>query len=69
MRYCVAPIEPLFLRVSPTYLLKTVWEKEKLLVTNNFSFSDSVFYPFGELVAIFIKFKIVVCKVVQFERV
>ena len=74
MRYRVVmgkpfPIEPLFLRVSPTYLLKTVWEKEKLLVTSNFSFSHTVFYPFGELVAIFIKFKIVVCKVVQFERV
>ena len=23
------------------------WEKEKLLVTSNFSFSHSVFYPFG----------------------
>ena len=28
-----------------TSLLKTLWEKEKLLVTSNFSFSDSVFYP------------------------
>ena len=23
------------------------WEKEKFLVTSNFSFSHSVFYPFG----------------------
>ena len=30
-----------------TSLLKTLWEKEKLLVTSNFSFSHSVFYPFG----------------------
>ena len=29
----------------------------------------SVFQPFGELSAIFIKFKIVVCKLFQFERV
>ena len=27
--------------------LKTLWEKEKLLVMSNFSFSHSVFYPFG----------------------
>ena len=38
-----------------------MWEKEKLLVTSNFSFSHSVFYLFGELSAIFIKLKIVVC--------
>ena len=28
-------------------LLKTLWEKEKLLVTSNFSFFHSVFNPFG----------------------
>ena len=49
--------------------LKTLWEKEKLLVTSNFSFSHSVFYPFRELSAIFIKFKIVVCKLFQFGGV
>ena len=37
-------------------------EKEKLLVTSNFSFSHSVFYLFGELSAIFNKLEIVVCK-------
>ena len=42
--------------------LKTEWEKEKLLVLNNFSFSNIVFYPSIELSAIFIKSKIVVCK-------
>ena len=31
-------------------------KKEKLLVMSNFSFSHSVFYPFGELSAIFILF-------------
>ena len=42
---------------------------EKLLVMTNFSFSHSVFYPFGELYDIFIKFEIVVCKLFQFGRV
>ena len=44
-------------------LLKTPWEKDKLLVTSNFSFSDSVFYPLGELPVILIKSEIVICKV------
>ena len=56
------PNKPWFLRVCSTSLLKTQWGKEKLLVTSNFSFSHSVFYPFGELYTIFIKLKIVVCE-------
>ena len=63
------PNKPWFLRVCSTSLLKTQWGKEKLLVTSNFSFSHSVFYPFGELYTIFIKLKIVVCKLFQFGRV
>ena len=63
------PNKPWFLRVCSTSLLKTLWENEKLLVTSVFSFSHSVFYPFGELSAIFIKFEIVVCKLFQFGRV
>ena len=51
-----------FLRVGSASLLKTLWEKEKLLVTSNFSFSHSVFYLFGELSAIFFKYEIVVWK-------
>ena len=43
------PNKPRFLRVSCTRPLKTLWEKEKLLVTSNFSFSHSFFYPSGEL--------------------
>ena len=62
------PIKP-FLRVCRTSLLKTLWEKEKLLVTSNISFSRSVFYPFVELFVIFIKFEIVVFKLFQFGRV
>ena len=60
------PNKPWFLSVCRTSLLKTLWENQKLQVTSNFSFSRSVFYPFGELCPIFIKFKIVVCKVFQF---
>ena len=41
--------KPWFLCVCSTSLLKTLWEKEKLLVTSNFSFSHSVFYPFLEI--------------------
>ena len=41
------PNKPWFLRVCSTSLLKSLREKEKLLVTSNFSFSHSVFYPFG----------------------
>ena len=55
--------------VSVVQVLKTLWEMEKLLVTSNFSFSHSVFYPSGDLSAIFIKFEIVVCKLFQFGRV
>ena len=38
------PHNDTFWRLRETSLLKTLWEKEKLLVTNNFSFSHSVFY-------------------------
>ena len=41
------PHNDTFWRPWETSLLKTLWEKEKLLVTSNFSFSRSVFYPFG----------------------
>ena len=63
------PNKPWFLRVCSTSLLKTLLKKGKLLVTNNFSFSHNVFYPFAELSIIYIKFQIVICKVFQFERV
>ena len=63
------PNKPWFLRVCSTRLLKTLWKKEKLLVTSNFTFSHSVFCPFRGLSAIFIEFKIVVCKLFQFGRV
>ena len=49
--------------------LKTLWEKKKLLVTSNFSFSHGVFYLFAEVSVIFIKFKVFVCSLFQFGRV
>ena len=58
-----------FWHLWETMLLKTLWEKEKLLVTSNFSFTHSVFYPFRELSAIFIKFKIVVYRLFRFKPV
>ena len=61
--------KPRYLRVSCTCLLKTLREKEELLVTSKFSFSHSVFYTFGRLSTIFLKFKILVCKLFQFGRV
>ena len=63
------PNKPWFLHVCSTSFFKTLWENEKLLVTSNFSFSRSVFYPFVELSAIFVNFEIVVCKPFQFGRV
>ena len=58
--FCINPFpnKPWFLPVCSTSFLKTLWEKEKLLMMSNFSFSHSVFYPFGELSAIFIKLKL-----------
>ena len=63
------PNKPLFLCVCSTSLLKTLWEKEKLLITSNFSISHNVFYPFEEPSSIFIKSEIVACKLFQFGRV
>ena len=63
------PKQALFLHVCSARLLKTLWKKEKLLVTSNFSFSNSVFYSLVELSALFIQFEIVVCKLFQFGRV
>ena len=61
---CIYPFtnKSMLLRVYSTSLLKTLREKEKMLVTINFSFSHSFFYPFGELSTIFIKVEIVICK-------
>ena len=61
--------KPWFLRVCRTSYLKTLQEKKKLLVTSNLSFSHSVFYQFGGLLAIFIEFQTAIFKLLQFRRV
>ena len=71
---CLKQINPFphndtFWRPWETSLSKTLWKKEKLLVTNNFSFPHSVFYQFRELSDILIKFKIVVSWLFQFGPV
>ena len=43
------PKKPWFLPVCNISPLKTLWEKKKLLIMSNFSFSLSVFYSLGEL--------------------
>ena len=63
------PSKPRLLFVCNTRLLKTLCEKEKLLVTSNFSSSHSVFNLFGDLSIILFSFKIVVCTFLQFGRV
>ena len=50
-----------FLRVCSTRLLKTVGKGEIATPSNFSCFHSFFFYPFGELSAIFIQFKIVVC--------
>ena len=40
------PHNAAFLRTKDIQLWKTLWEKKKLPVTNNFSFSHNAFYPF-----------------------
>ena len=47
------PNKPWYLHVCSTSLLKTLWEKKKLLVMSNVCFSHNVFYTFEELSAIF----------------
>ena len=54
-----------FLLACGTSLLKMLCEKEKLLITSNFSSSHSVLYPLGKPSIIFIKFESVVCKPCQ----
>ena len=61
--------KPRFSRVCSRGIWKTLWGKEKLLVTSIFSFSNSVLYPFWEHTVLSIKFKIVLCKLPQFGRV
>ena len=60
--------KPWLLLVCSASLLKTLQEKEELLVISNFSFSHSLFYPSRELSAIFIKFEVVFCKTLSIKK-
>ena len=60
--------KPWFLHISSTSLENTVGKGE-IARKRNFSFSLSVFYPFGEVDAIIIEVEIVFCKCFQFGRV
>ena len=46
-----------FLRVCSRSLLKTLWEKEKLLVMSNFSFFPQCFLPIWRTFCCFYKFR------------
>ena len=48
-------------------LWKTLWVKEKMLVTRIFSFSHNVFYPIKEINFHYSNIEIVACKCFQFE--
>ena len=63
------PNKPWSLRVYITSLLKTLWEKEKMLVTSIFSCSHSVFYSIQEINHHFSNIHLVVCKCFQFGLV
>ena len=49
--------------VSTIQIFENTVGNGDLVLPHNVHCSRSVFYPFGELPAIFIKFKIVVCKI------
>ena len=63
------PNKPWFLRVYGISLLKTLWEKEKKLVTSIFSFSHGVFYSIKEINHHLSNTEFVVCKCFQFGNV
>ena len=59
--------KPLFLCVCSTNLLKILWERRNCSSPAISPFPSHVF-PFEEILANFIKFKIVLCKLLQFGR-
>ena len=63
------PNKPLFLRVCSTSLLQTLWEKEKIAITNNNFYSHSILYPFRDISTIIMKSEIVVCILSKFGRI
>ena len=53
-----SPNKPWFLCVCSRNVLKTLWEKEKLLVLSNFSFFHSVFYRSKNFLSFSLNFKL-----------
>ena len=56
------------LPVYSTSLSKILWEKEKLLIISNFSFSHSILYQFREFTAIFVNLNLSSAKSFSFEE-
>ena len=63
------PKQALVFYVSEVQVFENTVGNGEIARIEQFLLFHSVFYPFGELSAIFIKFKIVVCKLFQFGRV
>ena len=61
--------KPLVLRVCRRILLKTLWEKEKLLITSNFSFFPQCFLPIWKTQPFSLTFKIFIRKLFQVGKV
>ena len=56
------PKQTLYLTCLQDKYFENTVRKGEIALMSNFSFSHSVLYPFSEFCAIFVKFKIVVCK-------
>ena len=72
VHYVFYPIKDNLQHLSPCFNASAVfwknWVKEKFLKTSNFSFSNSLFYLFWQLSAIFIKVEIVIYKLFPLEE-
>ena len=67
-KYCINSLPHKFNFNDPenNHIQKTSWEKEKLLVTSIFSFSQNVFYSFQRKFQILSRIYFDVCKCFQF---
>ena len=61
------PSKPWFLCVCNTSLLKTLWEKKKMLVMSNFSFSQCFFYCLENFLSFSSKLKLSSAKTFSLE--
>ena len=63
------PNKPWFLTCLQHKTFENTVGKGEIAHNEHFSFTHSVFYPLGDLSAIFVKFEIVGCKLFQLRRV